>query len=181
MSLLGAIIAGGAARRFGGDKGAALLNGVALIDHVAVSLHKQCEEVVIVGRDWPGLLSLSDRPYGNEGPLGGINAALHYARAQRHEAVLCAGCDSLPVPDTLAERLAPGPAVIDGHWLLGLWPVALGDALDHWLGAQPDRSIRGWMRQAHVRVVPLGASVYNINTPEMLAEAEVALRQGYSS
>ncbi len=177
MTVLGAIIAGGAARRFGDDKGAALLNGVALIDHVVMSLRGQCTEMVIIGREWPGLISLPDRPHGNEGPLGGLNAALHYARAQGHDAVLCAGCDSLPVPDDLFARLAPGPSVIDGHWLLGLWPAVLGDALDHWLGAQPDRSIRGWMRQAHARVVPLGVPVYNINTPEMLADAEAALRQ----
>jgi len=176
MTVLGAILAGGAARRFGGDKGAALLNGIALIDHVVASLRGQCAEVVIIGRDWPGLLSLPDRPLGGEGPLAGLNAALHHARAQGHQAVLCAGCDSLPVPDDLAARLTPGPAVIDGHWLLGLWPAPLDDALDHWLADQPDRSIRGWMRQAHARVVPLGAPIFNINTPEMLAEAETALR-----
>jgi molybdopterin-guanine dinucleotide biosynthesis protein A len=34
MTLLGAIIAGGEARRFGADKAAARLKGVALIDHV---------------------------------------------------------------------------------------------------------------------------------------------------
>jgi len=175
MSLLGAIIAGGAARRFGADKGAALLGGVALIDHVAAALRKSCAELAIVGREWPGLATLADRPHAGEGPLGGLNAALHHARARGHAAVLCAGCDSLPLPADLAERLAPGPAVIDGHWLMGLWPVALADDLDRWLAGQEDRSIRGWMRQAHARAVPLDAPVFNINTPEALAEAEAAL------
>ena len=175
MSLLGAIIAGGSARRFGADKGAALLGGVALIDHAAASLRGQCAELVIVGRQWPRLLTLEDRPHAGEGPLGGLNAALHHARARGHDAVLCAGCDSLPLPGDLAERLAPGPAVIDGHWLMGLWPVALADDLDRWLLDQPDRSIRGWMRQAHARAAPLGAPIFNINTQEALAEAEAAL------
>ncbi|GLT02761.1 molybdenum cofactor guanylyltransferase [Sphingobium jiangsuense] len=175
MTLLGAIIAGGAARRFGADKGAALLGGVALIDHVAAALRGSCAELVIVGREWPGLPTLTDRPHAGEGPLGGLNAALHHARARGHEAVLCAGCDSLPLPDDLAERLSPGPAVIDGHWLMGLWPTALAGDLDRWLTDQPDRSIRAWMRQTHARAAPLGTPIFNINTPEALVEAEAAL------
>ncbi|OYW88896.1 MAG: hypothetical protein B7Z20_01470 [Sphingobium sp. 32-64-5] len=175
MTVLGAIIAGGEARRFGADKGAALLGGVALMDHVLAALRPQCAELVIVGRSWPGLARLEDRPHAGEGPLGGLNAALHHGRQRGHAAVLCAGCDSVPVPDDLAALLTPGPAVIDGHWLLGLWPTALADDLDRWLADQPGRSLRGWMRQAHAHVVPLGREIFNINTPEALAEAEAAI------
>lgn len=172
MTLLGAVIAGGAARRFGGDKGAARLGGVALVDHVAAALAAQTDELVIVGRSWPGLDMLPDRPHAGEGPLGGLNAALHHARGAGHEAVLCAGCDTLPVPGDLAERLGPGPAVVDGHWLMGLWPSRLADGLDRWLRDQDDRSIRGWMRQSGARPVPFDTAFVNINTPETLAEAE---------
>lgn len=182
MTLLGAIIAGGRGRRFGGpdghaDKGAALLRGRALIDHVAAALLPQTDEMVIVGREWPGLPSVPDRPHGGEGPLGGLCAALHHARAHGHDRVLCAGCDTLPVPTGLAAMLAPGPAVMDGHWLMGLWPSALADDLDRWLSDQPDRSIRGWMGHTHARAVPHGMVLLNINTPETLAEAE-AMRLG---
>ncbi len=174
-ALLGAIVAGGSARRFGGDKGAATLGGVALIDHVAAALRAQCDDVVIVGRDWPGLVSISDRPRAGEGPLGGINAALHHAADNGFAQVLCAGCDTLPVPVDLAARLAPGPAVVERHWLLGLWPAALAGDLDRWLGDQPDRAIRGWMRQAGARTVELPDVFHNLNTPEALAEAERVL------
>lgn len=177
MTLLGAIVAGGAARRFGGDKGAATLGGVALVDHVAAALRAQTDELVIVGRTWPGLRTLDDRPHAGEGPLGGLNAALHHARAAGHEAVLCAGCDTLPVPSDLMRRLSPGPAVVEGHWLMGLWPAALADGLDHWLRDQDDRSIRGWMRRAGARTVALDITFLNINTPEALAEAERLLRR----
>ncbi len=176
MTLLGAIIAGGEARRFGADKGAALLNGTALIDHVADALAAQCDDVVIVGRAWRDLLSAPDRPQAGEGPLGGINAALHHARASGHDAVLCAGCDTLPVPCDLAAHLSPGPAVVEGHWLMGLWPVTLAEDLDRWLVDQPDRAIRGWMRTCGARMVSLDQRFYNINTPEALAEAEREIR-----
>lgn len=174
MTLLGAILAGGAARRFGADKGAALLGGVALLGHVARALVPQCDDLVIVGRAWGDIPSLEDRPVGGAGPLAGLNAALHHAREQGHEAVLCAGCDTLPVPHDLAARLGPGPAVVEGHWLLGLWPVALADQLDGWLADQQDRSIRTWMRQCGARMVAVEGGFYNINTPDALAEAALS-------
>jgi len=175
MKVLGAIIAGGASRRFGGDKGAALLGGSALIEHVAEALRLQCDGLVIVGRDWPGIDRVEDRPCPGEGPLGGFNGALAYARDYGFDAVLCAGCDTLPVPTDLAERLSPGPAVVDSNWLMSLWPVALVDALDRWLAEQADRSIRGFMRHADVRTVAFDIEFVNINTQEALAEAEAIL------
>lgn len=175
MTLLGAIIAGGEARRFGADKAAARLNGVALIDHVARALGGQTDALVVVGREWGGLPSVLDRPRGGEGPLGGLNAALHFACEQGHEAVLCAGCDTLPLPPGLGVRLAPGPAVVEGHWLMGYWPATLAEELDRWLASQDDRSIRGWMRTCGARVVAVDAAFYNINTPETLAQAQAAL------
>ena len=177
MGQLGAIIAGGRGLRFAGaDKGAALLHGKALIDHVAAALGPQTDDLVIIGREWPGLTSISDRPHAGEGPLGGLCAALHYARARGFHSVLCAGCDTLPLPPDLAARLAPGPAVVQGHWLLGLWPTALAGGLDRWLADQSDRSIRGWMRQSGARPVAIEHDFLNINTAEALAEAEAKLR-----
>ena len=186
MTILGAIIAGGRGRRFAapdgrGDKGAALLRGMALIDHVAAALGKQTDDLVIVGREWPGLPSVPDRPHAGEGPLGGLCAALHYGRGAGHDLVLCAGCDTLPVPPHLAEMLAPEPAVMDGHWLMGLWPSALADDLARWLDDQSDRSIRGWMAHTHARAVPHGMVLLNINTPETLAEAEALFGRDQSS
>lgn len=180
MTVLGAIIAGGRGRRFGADKGAALLHGRPLVDHVATALGAQTQELIIVGREWPGLVSVGDRPGVGEGPLGGLCAALHYAHLGGHDMVLCAGCDTLPIPSGLGAMLAPAPAVMDGHWLMGLWPSMLATELDRWLDEQGDRSIRGWMRHVHARAVPHGMTLLNINTPETLAEAERTLGQDQS-
>ena len=50
-AILGAILAGGQARRFGSDKAQALWRGRRLIDHVADALGSQTTALVVCGRD----------------------------------------------------------------------------------------------------------------------------------
>lgn len=169
MTILGAILAGGQSSRFGSDKGAARLGDHTLIDHVIAGLRPQVDALAIVGREWPGLPSLSDRPAPDLGPLGGLCAALHYAAEQGYEQVLAVGCDTLPIPPDLAARLSPASCVVEGQWLIGLWPSALAAELEAWLAAgQDDRSIRAWMRHVGARMVGLDWSFANINRPEDL-------------
>jgi molybdopterin-guanine dinucleotide biosynthesis protein A len=163
MRLLGAIIAGGGSRRFGGDKAAAVLDGRALIDHVVSALAPQVEDLVICGRDWSGMVTVTDRPTTDLGPLGGLCGALHYAAANRFDAVLTAGCDVLPLPD-LSGLTGPTAAVIEGQHLFGFWPVALTAVLDRHLADQPDRSIRQWVIISGARTVACTRNFYNLNT-----------------
>nr|WP_221231059.1 molybdenum cofactor guanylyltransferase [Sphingobium subterraneum] len=172
---MGAIIAGGAARRFGSDKAAALLRGVPLMDHVARALAPQVPEIVVVGRQWAGMTCVPDRPQAGEGPLGGLCGALHYAQSKGYGAVLTVGCDTLPVPTDLLKGLGEGPAVVATQWLFGLWPASLAATLEAWLAEQPDRSIKGWMQHTGARRVECDARFVNINTPEGLAEAALQL------
>ena len=76
MRVLGAIIAGGKARRFGSDKAHALFAGERMIDRVAKALKAQTQELIICGREETGFSCIPDRPQEDMGPLGGINAAL---------------------------------------------------------------------------------------------------------
>ncbi|MFM9978832.1 MAG: NTP transferase domain-containing protein, partial [Sphingomonadaceae bacterium] len=46
MTRLGAIIAGGQSSRFGADKAQAMLDGRALLEHVADRLDAQCDAVI---------------------------------------------------------------------------------------------------------------------------------------
>jgi molybdopterin-guanine dinucleotide biosynthesis protein A len=160
---LGAILAGGQSRRFGSDKAVAIVGGRTLIDRVAAALAPQVDAIVVVGRE------LADRPAPGLGPLGGLCAALDHARAHGFDAVLTAGCDVLPVPADLAVRLAPGPAVIDGQPLFGLWPATLAARLDAHLAAGGDRSLRRWVAATGARRVALAAALFNLNTPADLA------------
>ncbi|MBB5687793.1 molybdenum cofactor guanylyltransferase [Sphingobium boeckii] len=167
--ILGAIIAGGQSRRFGSDKALASVDGKPLLDHVAEALAAQTDAIIVVGRSWPGITSIADRPTLDQGPLGGLCAALHHAQAHGFETVLTVGCDILPLPAHLPALLAPGSAVVKGQQLIGLWRADLASALEDYLESQPDRAIRGWMATAAVRTVTLDASFHNLNTPEDLA------------
>lgn len=164
MRPLGAIIAGGKSRRFGADKALAEIGGRPLLDHVAEALAAQTDALIVIGRDWPGMSSIPDRPAPDQGPLGGLCAALHHAHDNGYDAVLTAGCDILPVPDDLAATLSPGPSVIDGQPLLGLWPAALADALDAHLAGTDDRSMRGWLAASDARSVACDTPFHNLNT-----------------
>jgi molybdopterin-guanine dinucleotide biosynthesis protein A len=166
MTILGAIFAGGAARRFGRDKAAADIGGAAMIDHVAARLGAQCDAVVVVGREWPGLLSVSDVPRPGMGPLGALAGALSFALAGGYEAVLSSGCDLPDLPTDLCDRLSPGPAVVEGQPLLGLWPSTLADRLTAWLDADGDRAMRSWIEHVSARRVALPVAPTNINTVE---------------
>lgn len=166
MTILGAIFAGGAARRFGSDKAAAEIGGMAMIDHVAARLAAQCDVVAVVGRDWPGLVRIADLPRPGLGPLGALAGALSYAAAEGHEAVLSSGCDLPDLPLDLRERLSPGPAVVKGQPLLGLWPADLTAPLIAWLEGGGDQAMRSWIAHVGARRVALPEPPSNINTRE---------------
>lgn len=171
LKVLGAVLAGGQARRFGSDKAMAEIDGQALIDHVIAGLYPQVDGLVIVGREHATLPNVQDRPGPGEGPLGGLCAALFYARDNGYNAVLSMGCDTLPVPPDLALALVKRtrlPCVVAGQWLIGLWPTDLADALEAWLRDQSGRSIRGWMAQVNAVEVELPYAFGNINTPDDL-------------
>lgn len=170
MKLLGAILAGGQSRRFGSDKAAAMLEGRALIDHVADALRAQCDALVVCGREYGGVTSLPDRPRPDLGPLGGLCAALRYGLDQGFDAVLSAPCDVPDLPSGLGERLGRkgGAAFVSTLPVVGFWPCELAPGLDAHLRHADDRSMRAWARVADARSVVLPIAPSNINTPEDL-------------
>ena len=164
MKILGAVLAGGLSQRFGSDKALAVWRDEPLIAHVIAALAPHCETVVVCGREWPGYESLTDLPAPGLGPLGGLCAALAAAEARGFDAVLCAPCDALHLPDDLCERLSPAPAVALGQPVIGLWPVSMATTLLARLAGGGNRSMRGWMVDYEVREVDCGP-IRNINTP----------------
>ena len=169
MTIIGAILAGGASRRFGSDKAQALLDGRPLLDHVRQRLAHQCDQVVVVGRIWPGLTTVADRPAPGLGPLGALAGALSYAATHGHAAVLTSGCDLPDLPTDLRLLLGGAPAVVAGQPLLGLWPVGLLPLLDAHLAEAGDRSMRGWILRSGARQVTLDHAIANVNRIEDLA------------
>ncbi len=164
MRRLGAIIAGGQSSRFGADKAQAMLDGRALLDHVADHLDATCDAVLVCGRAWGDRPWVADRPLPGLGPLGGLCAALHFGATHGFDVVVTAGCDTLPVP------VIPGrgseAAVVAGHYLFGEWPVALAPLLDAHLATNGDRSMRHWISVAGAREIPVRTTLHNLNTQD---------------
>src|SRR3546814_16275071 len=79
MKVLGAILAGGASRRFGSDKAEALIAGEPMLCHVAHRLSAQTDGLVICGRSWGSLRAVADRPRPGLGPRGGPAVCLSLA------------------------------------------------------------------------------------------------------
>jgi molybdopterin-guanine dinucleotide biosynthesis protein A len=168
-AILGAVLAGGRSRRFGSDKAYACLEGRPLIEHAWEAIANHATEVVLCGRDIPGLRSLADRPFPDLGPLGGLNAALHHAKDRQIDGVLTIGCDMPVLPQDLAAALiGDGPAIAEGQFLLGYWPSALAERLDAHLQSNADRSMRGWLAIINPRRIA-APMLPNINYPEDLA------------
>lgn len=119
---VGAILAGGAASRFGGEpKGLASVDGKRIIDRVASALTTAADEIVLVANapeasGWlPGVPIARDVLSGR-GTLIGIDAALAWANSP----VLVVGWDMPFVSSALLSHLraegeaAKAPAVVEG-------------------------------------------------------------------
>lgn len=168
MTILGALLAGGESARFGSDKALALWRGRRLIDHALDALGGCADDIVICGRAWSGVQSLKDRPHAGLGPLGGLSAALHYARERGHTLVLCAPLDIVPLVGSLTHLLDQNPpCVMAGQRAVGLWSAAFADQLDSYL-ASGQRSIREWVGASGALEVPEVEAMFNINRPSDL-------------
>jgi molybdopterin-guanine dinucleotide biosynthesis protein A len=121
--ILGAVLAGGRSTRFGSDKALAEYRGRTLIAHAVDALSGWCEHVVVVGRETAPAPTLPDWPRAGMGPLGGLAAALHFARDEDYELLLTCGVDSLGLPEGLPELLGKAPAFVASQPIVGLWPV----------------------------------------------------------
>lgn len=168
MRVLGAIVAGGKARRFGSDKAHALFDGERMIDRVANALHAQTHGLVVCGREETGFACIPDRPQADMGPLGGINAALHHAHSNGFDAVLSAGCDVPNLPDNLLAQLAGnGATIVADQPVVGLWPIELAEALNQYL-AEGNRRIYGFAKNVGAHEVTLETDLLNVNRPQDL-------------
>lgn len=192
------ILAGGRSQRMGKDKALLLLGGKSLLERAVHRLTPQAGSIAINSNTTPPAFLLlkhipvlADTVGGHRGPLAGILTAMrHAARLEDPPThVATAAVDSPFFPLDLIARLSaqagPGTivtAAVDGssHPVFGLWPVALADALEEWLGGD-HLSVRGFLaHHPHVEMafpaLTLGSETldpfFNVNTPEDFARAE---------
>lgn len=169
MRVLGAVLSGGGATRFGGDKLLAEVEGAPLIVRAIARLSPQVEAMVLLGRPYGGLAALPDRPAPDLGPLGGLNASLHHALDKGFDAVLMAPGDAPDLPSDLLAQLGEAPAYAKDSPVTGLWPAALAPALDAYLASGAKRAVAAFGDHVGARAVTLSQPIVNINTPEEYA------------
>lgn len=195
---LGAILAGGASRRFGSPKALARIGGRTIAERVRDAIREAVGNAVVVTND-PGLfadLHLPARPdvHPGAGPVAGIEAALRWAEEEGRPGALVAACD-MPFLDPRALRLLfdlarganPSPDAVlfrgeDGRnpplcaWL----SVRCLPAAERVL-AEDDRSVRALLSSVAAAWVPMEEAArfrdpttmfFNVNTPEDLRRAE---------
>jgi molybdopterin-guanine dinucleotide biosynthesis protein A len=93
---LGAILVGGASRRFGAPKALATVGGVAMVERARSALSRAGLAPVLIGsRPELAGLDLPGRPdrVAEGGPLAGVHAALLWARELEMSGALCVACD----------------------------------------------------------------------------------------
>ena len=169
IRVLGAILAGGQARRFGSDKAHALFEGKRLIDRVADALGPQTTAMIVCGREEPGFGCIPDQPEAGVGPLGGLNAALGFAETHGFTHVLSAGVDCPNLPTDLAGQLAgEGAAIVSDQPVVGLWPVTLAHDLADFI-AEGGRALYAFADQIAARRVAIEPPLLNVNRPEDLS------------
>jgi molybdopterin-guanine dinucleotide biosynthesis protein A len=185
-AVTGAVLAGGASRRFGSDKALALFRGERLIERVVRALAAVCPEVLIVGGDRDAYQDVPARYVADlhpgEGPLGGLATALDAARTPH---VLLVACD-MPLlgPELLgaiAARAGDADVVLpegpDGpEPLCALYATRCRAAVEAALGAG-SRQMTAFHDRVAVRRIaredlPAWAGLANVNTPEDLRRVE---------
>lgn len=175
--ILGAVLAGGKSTRFGSDKALAELGGETLLMRAVDHLSGWCEKVVVVGREHSPAPCLPDWLKPDQGPLGGIAAALHAARDEGFEAVLTCGVDSIGLPNNLPDLLSPAPAYLTSQPVIGLWPINAIEAIETILHGNGRHSVMAFAEAIGARAVRLVTDPANINTPADLTIAEQLLKR----
>jgi molybdopterin-guanine dinucleotide biosynthesis protein A len=192
----GVVLAGGLARRMGGgDKPLREIGGRTILARVVARLAPQCECLLLSANGDPlrfasfGLPVVADGVKNYPGPLAGILAGLDWAVAHRPSAqwIVSAPGDCPFLPQDLVVRLrqavsAQGAelavAASQGrsHPVIGLWSVALREALRDALVVEGIRKVGEWAGRYSVATVAWPAEpldpFFNANTVEDLAEAE---------
>lgn len=193
MSLVTAILAGGAGQRIGGAKPERCLAGISLLAHTLKAARGWGAPTVLVLREATQVSEFHDRVILDDpdipGPLGGLASALAWADLDGVDRVLTVPCDMPFLPADLRIRLnqaltgdkGVAVAASDGrlHPVCALWRTSALAVLLQRAG-DGRLSLNGLSEAAGRAVVdwPIDRRdpFLNINTPEDLALAEAMAR-----
>ena len=197
---MGAILAGGLARRLGGgDKTLREVGGLTVLARLIERLRPAVTRLIINANDDPARFAAHDLPIvpdtlpDHPGPLAGVLAALDWTAASEPSIawVVTAPGDAPFLPRDLVTslhearlregaRLACAGSLGRTHPVVALWPVSIRDDLRHVLSERGIRRIDRFTEPYKRAVVEWDATpvdpFFNVNTPEDLAEADRLVR-----
>ena len=204
MNPFGAILAGGESRRYGAPKALADVGGLRIIDRATDALGAACDELVVIANH-PDLFADLDLPTRPDvrtgvGALGGIHAALTWARDEGRPGIVAVACDMPFLSPALLIRLrelafdAAGRydvVVPESRGRRGVEPLCAGygtgciPAIEAELDGG-DSHVIGFYDDVRVHRVPLSdveslcdpdVAFMNVNTPEQRERAEWLTRE----
>ena len=182
--MIGAVLAGGLGRRMGAPKATASLGGRPLVAYPLDALGHVCDRVVVVAKretELPAEVERWDEPDDPRHPIAGITHALERAG---EPILVCAADMPFVSPDVLsllADELRPGlkaaAAFCEGR-LEPLLAAYAPEALEVLAEAPADEPLRRTLESLMPVLVDVPPEVvFNVNTPEDLAQAEERLRR----
>jgi molybdopterin-guanine dinucleotide biosynthesis protein A len=193
---VGAILAGGLARRLGGgDKALRMVGSRTVLDRLIDRLAPQVTRLILNANDDPlrfeglGLPVVADSLADHPGPLAGVLAALDWVAlsAPAIEWVVTVPGDAPFVPRDLVPRLHDGRhrdgaalacAASQGrtHPVVALWPVSIRDELRRAVVEDGIRKVDAFTRSYQCAVVDWRTEpidpFFNVNTQADLNEAD---------
>lgn len=203
-NVLGLILAGGSSQRLGGgDKSLRPLGEHSILHQVCTRLQPQTDQIVISANSDPAFFTsfgypvIDDGKWLNSGPLAGILAGCHYAKAHGCSHVMSVAADTPFFPPDLLLRFiealnvspsAPEDTIIfarsdfSAHPTFALWPAEIAASLENWLTETKRRSIRVFANNHTVAYADFNEAdkisgldpFFNINTQTELAQARSA-------
>ncbi|WP_276118132.1 molybdenum cofactor guanylyltransferase MobA [Pararhizobium qamdonense] len=158
----GVVLAGGLSSRMGEDKAAVMLGDKPLVHHVIERLAPQTDGLSVNSNKGglnlaPGITVFADTVPGHVGPMAGVLSGMRHAARHLPIAshIATVPTDTPFFPRDLVARLQqaltrPGQIAVATsagimHPVFALWPVALADALEHWLLTDEKRRVRGFI------------------------------------
>jgi molybdopterin-guanine dinucleotide biosynthesis protein A len=193
---VGAILAGGLARRLGGgDKALRSVGGSTVLSRLLERVAPQVTRLILNANDNPrrfdglGLPVVADTLPDHPGPLAGVLAALEWVAlsAPEIEWVITVPGDAPFLPRDLvrrlhAARLRDGASFAcaasggQAHPVVGLWPVPFRHELRRAVADEGIRRVDAFTRLYPCPVVDWPTDLvdpfFNVNTPDDLAEAD---------
>ena len=192
-NILPVVLAGGKAKRFGGNKPQAKLRDKILIDYILSEILKQFNEVLIVANDPINHLSsekiLKIEDYKKDlGPLGGVLSAMKWVKEnnKKYQWISTFPSDTpffkIKIFNDFLSKINERESELffmnsneKRHNIFGLWSIDLIDQLEKDL-ENGLRKVEKWANNIGVKVINMSFEkedpFFNINTKEDLEKAK---------